>query len=151
MAGGFTIKKDKIDIFRNYLIDNFNKMNINTSNLKNIYLDALIAPSAVNENFYDQIEELSPFGPGNSEPKFMIENLSLLNSSIIGDNHIKSLLKGDDGSVIRSFAWNAINGPLEAILDKKNKKKINIVGKIKKNEWMGKKNIEFIIEDASPI
>ena len=61
------------------------------------------------------------------------------------------LLKGDDGSVIRSFAWNAINGPLEAILDKKNKKKINIVGKIKKNEWMGKKNIEFIIEDASPI
>ena len=59
------------------------------------------------------------------------------------------MLRGDDGSIIKSFAWNAKNSPLESILDKKNKKKINIAGRMKKNEWMGKKDIEFIIEDAS--
>ena len=149
MAGGFVIDQNKIEIFREYLIKNYNKMKINTSELTNIYLDTIIAPSAINENFYDEIEKLSPFGPGNSEPKFMIENLQLISSNIIKNSHIKSLLRGDDGSIIKSFAWNAKNSPLESILDKKNKKKINIAGRMKKNEWMGKKDIEFIIEDAS--
>ena len=30
-----------------------------------------------------------------------------------------------------------------------NKKKINIVGKMRLNEWRGKKNVEFLIEDVS--
>ena len=32
---------------------------------------------------------------------------------------------------------------------KKYKKKFNIAGKMNLNEWKGKKNIEFIIEDIS--
>ena len=31
--------------------------------------------------------------------------------------------------------------------DKKNSKLINIAGKMRLNEWQGKKNVEFIIED----
>tara|TARA_B100000579_G_scaffold430496_1_gene444001 strand:+ start:3454 stop:5202 length:1749 start_codon:yes stop_codon:yes gene_type:complete len=149
MAGGFVIDQKNIDAFRDFLIKSYIKMNIDTSELSNIYLDTVIAPSAINESFYEEIEKLSPFGPGNSEPKFMIENLSLISSYVVKDNHIKSVLKGNDGSVIKSFAWNAKNSPLESVLNKKNKKKINIAGKMKKNEWMGKKNIEFIIEDVS--
>ena len=149
MAGGFVIEENKIELFRDFLIKNYNKMKINTSELSNIYLDTIIAPSAINENFYNEIEKLSPFGPGNSEPKFMVENLSLVSSYVVKNNHIKSILRGNDGSIIKSFAWNAMNSPLESILNKKNKRKINIAGKMKKNEWMGKKDIEFIIEDAS--
>ena len=37
----------------------------------------------------------------------------------------------------------------EDFLNKKNKKKINIAGKIKLNEWLGKRNVEFEIEDIS--
>ena len=39
--------------------------------------------------------------------------------------------------------------PLEKQLSKKNKKKINIGGKMRLNEWRGKKKVEFIIEDIS--
>ena len=79
----------------------------------------------------------------------MIENLKVMNSRIIAKNHIKSTLLGKDGSVIKSFAWNAVNTPLESALQKKNKKLINITGKIQLNEWKGKKNIEFVIQDLS--
>ena len=37
----------------------------------------------------------------------------------------------------------------EPFLNKKNKKKINIAGKMRLNEWKGKRNIEFMIEDIS--
>ena len=61
--------------------------------------------------------------------------------------HIKSLLGGKDGSVIKCLAWNANNTPLGFVLNKKNKKIFDAAGKMKLNEWRGKKSIEFIIED----
>ena len=149
MAGGFVIKKNNISLFRNFLIDNYEKSQLNSSSIRNLYLDSLIAPSAINEEFYHEICKLAPFGAGNIEPKFAIKNLKVINSNFVADKHIKSVLHGEDGSVIKSIAFNAKNGPLEPFLDQKNKKKFNIAGKITLNSWRGKQNIEFIIEDLS--
>ena len=149
MAGGFVIKKENINIFRDFLIKNYEKSNQINSNIKNLYLDALIAPSALNEDFYFKIHKLAPFGSGNNEPKFVIENLKVINSNLVADKHIKSILHGEDGSIIKSMAFNAKDSPLENFLNKNNKKKFNIAGKITLNSWKGKQNIEFIIEDLS--
>jgi len=149
MAGGFVIKEENVDKFRNFLVQNFEKNNINPADLKNMYLDSMIAPSAVNENFFNEINCLGPFGSGNNEPKFMIENLKVIRSDIISNNHIRSILEGKDGSIIKSFAWNAVNGPLEKTLCERKNSKFNVAGKMKLNEWNGKKNIEFIIEDIT--
>ena len=62
MAGGFTIKKNNIDLFANFLTKNFEKVAINDFKNSNFYLDAIIAPSALNENFYEDINYLAPFG-----------------------------------------------------------------------------------------
>ena len=112
-------------------------------------MDSIIAPSAINERFYEDINCLSPFGAGNNEPKFVIEDLKVVSSNLVGDRHIKSVLYGKDGSIVKSVAFNAKNSPLESYLNKNNKKTFNVAGKINLNEWKGKKNIEFIIEDIS--
>ena len=149
MAGGFLIKKEKIQLFRELLIKNYEKLNFDSSQNLNIYLDSLIAPSALNEKFFEEINYLGPFGSGNSEPKFVIENIKVISSNIVGNNHIKSILIGKDGSKFKGFAWNAKNSPMEPLLNSKNKKTINIAGKMRSNEWKGKRNIEFMIEDIS--
>ena len=120
MAGGFVIKKEKIQLFRELLIKNYEKMNIDSSQNLNIYLDSVIAPSALNEKFYEEISCLGPFGSGNSEPKFVIENLQVITSNMIVDRHIRSILRGKDGSVIKSVAFNAKDSSLEPFLHKKN-------------------------------
>ena len=149
MAGGFTLKKGNISVFRDFLIKNFEKNDINPSSRKNLYLDAVIAPSAINEQFFDEINCLGPFGSGNSEPKFAIENIKVISSNIVGNNHIKSILVGKDGFVFKGFVWNGKNTPLEPFLNVKNKKKFNIAGKIRLNQWRGEKKAEFMIEDIS--
>ena len=149
MAGGFTIKKDKIPLFREFLIKNYLKLMSNLSKSSNLYLDSIISPTALNENFYDDINSLAPFGSGNNEPKFVLENIKVIRSNWAADKHIKSLMSGLDGSVFKSIAFNAKDTPLEPYLNEKNKKKINIAGKIKLNEWLGKRNVEFEIEDIS--
>ena len=114
-----------------------------------IFYDSIISPSALNENFYYEINSLSPFGSGNPEPRFVIENLEILKSSIVGEKHIKSVLGGGDGSTVKSVTFNAVSTNLQSYLLANNRKKINIFGKLSLNEWKGKKNVEFIIDDIS--
>ena len=71
-------------------------------------------------------------------------------TDIVGNTHIKSVLRGKDGTVFKSFIWNGKNTPLEPFfLDKKKNQLINIAGKMRLNEWKGKRDVEFIIEDIS--
>ena len=149
MAGGFSIEENKIEEFKNFINNKFSKIEKNLEKNNVLLFDSKISPSALNENFFSEINSLSPFGSGNPEPRFVIENLKLLKSSIVGDRHIKALLSAPDGSVIKSVTFNAVKTDLETYLLLKNQKKINIVGKLSLNEWKGQKNVEFIIDDIS--
>ena len=78
-----------------------------------------------------------------------MEDLKPLNSKIVGENHIKSVLIGPEGTCIKTIAFNAVNNELGAYLLQKNNKKFNVAGKLSLNEWRGEKNVEFIIDDIS--
>ena len=149
MAGGFSIKIKNIEKFKIFVFKKYRSINENLKSDKPLLLDSVIAPSAVNLDFYKKVELLSPFGSGNPEPKFIIENLKTINGKIVGEKHIKSILLGEDGSIIKSIAFNATDKDLGSYLLKKNNKSFNIAGKLSLNEWKGQSNVEFIIDDIS--
>ena len=149
MAGGFSIKIKNIEKFKSFVFKKYRSINENLKSDKPLLLDSVIAPSAVNLDFYKKVELLSPFGSGNPEPKFIIENLKTINGKIVGEKHIKSVLLGEDGSIIKSIAFNATDKDLGSYLLKKNNKSFNIAGKLSLNEWKGQSNVEFIIDDIS--
>ena len=151
MAGGFSIEIDKIDNFKKFIFKKFQNLNLDINEEKKIFIDSIIAPGAVNLEFFNKVNNLSPFGPGNSEPRFSIENLKTLNSEIVGGSHVKSILIGKDGNTIKTIAFNASQSNLGAYLLTKNNTTFNIVGKLSLNQWKGKKNVEFIIDDISVI
>ncbi len=149
MAGGFSIEENKIQEFKDFITKKFSKIQKTLTKTNTLFFDSKISPSALNEDFFSEINSLSPFGSGNPEPRFVIEDLELLKSSIVGEKHIKSLLIAKDGSVVKSIAFNARKTDLETYLLSKKRKKINIFGKLSLNEWKGQKNVEFIIDDIS--
>jgi single-stranded-DNA-specific exonuclease len=151
MAGGFSIKVENIERFRNFVFRKFKNINEDLSSEKPLLLDSIISPSAVNIDFYNKVALLSPFGSGNPEPKFIIENVKTINGKIVGEKHIKSVLIGKDGTTIKSIAFNAVDNDLGGYLIKKNNKTFNIAGKLSLNEWKGQSNVEFIIDDISVI
>ena len=151
MAAGFTLDTDNISEFKNFLIRKFKSININLESKKNIFYDTEISPSAINIDFYDKINVLSPFGSGNPEPKFVIKNVRPVNSKIVGEKHIKSVFEGSDSSVFKTITFNCVDNELGSYLLKKNIKNFNILGKLSLNEWRGQKNVEFIIDDISVI
>ena len=149
MAGGFSIKIENIEKFKDFVFRKFKNINEDLTSEKPLFLDCVISPSALNLEFYDRVNILAPFGSGNPEPKFIIESLKTVNGKIVGEKHIKSVLIGMDGSIIKTIAFNALDNDLGAYLLKKNNKPFNIAGKLSLNEWKGQSNVEFIIDDIS--
>ena len=149
MAGGFSINVSNIDKFKDFIFRKFRNINEDLTSEKPLFLDSVISPSALNFDFYSKVNTLAPFGSGNPEPKFMIENLKTINGKIVGEKHIKSVLIGADGTPIKTIAFNAVESDLGAYLLKKNNKYFSIAGKLSLNEWKGQSNVEFIIDDIS--
>ena len=149
MAGGFSIKLNNIEKFKNFVFKKFRSINKDLISEKPLMLDSIISPSAINLEFYNKVALLSPFGSGNPEPRFIVEDLKTINGKVVGEKHIKSVLIGKDGSLVKSIAFNAIENDLGAYLLKKNNKTFNIAGKLSLNEWRGQSNVEFIIDDIS--
>ena len=149
MAGGFSINISNIEKFKKFIFRKFQNINEDLAKQKPLLLDSKIAPSAINLEFYDKVNILSPFGSGNPEPKFIVENLKPVNSKIVGEKHIKSVLISEEGTSIKTIAFNATESELGAYLLQKNNNTFNIAGKLSLNEWRGQKNVEFIIDDIS--
>ena len=149
MAAGFSIDVNKIDIFKEFIFTRFEKLIKQTDLKKNLYLDSVISTTALNYEFFSKVNLLAPFGSGNPEPKFMIENLRSVNNKIIKEKHIKSILIGEEGSTIKTIAFNCLDSEIGAHLLKKDKNLFNIAGKLSLNEWKGQSNVEFIIDDIS--
>ena len=67
------------------------------------------------------------------------------------DKMTESLYDSHIGDSFKAIAFNCIDSEIENYLSTSYKKRINIIGKLSLNEWQGKHNIEFIIEDISVI
>ncbi len=151
MAAGFSIDINNLKAFKKFIISKFKLSKVNLSNSLNIFLDSELSPAALNLDFYEKINNLAPFGSGNPEPKFFLENMKVINSKVLNDSHIKSTLIGRDGTAIKTIAFNAFGSELSQYLNTKNKNSFNIAGKLSLNVWQGKRNVEFIIDDISVI
>ncbi len=149
MAAGFSIEINKIDKFKEFIFNKFRKAKKKTDFKRSLYLDSIISTTALNYEFYNKVNSLAPFGSGNPEPKFMIENVRSINNKIINEKHIKSILIGKEGSTIKTIAFNCLESEIGAHLLKKDKNLFNIAGKLSLNEWKGQSNVEFIIDDIS--
>ena len=149
MAGGFSIEESKIKEFKEFIINKFRTKIDKIYDKKDLYLDSTISSSALNFNFYEKIEKLSPFGSGNPEPKFILENLKVIKSLVVGESHVKSILTSKDGSTIKTMSFNSYDTDLGQFLLNNKTNTFNIAGKMTLNEWKGEKNVEFIIDDIS--
>ena len=71
MAGGFSIQKNNIQKFKNYLSDKYLK---ETGDITKKF-DCILKILNLDNDLYDNIMKLAPFGPGNPKPKFLFRRL----------------------------------------------------------------------------
>ena len=148
MAGGFSLKSDKLQIFKSELTKLFLKLKKNKDN-NIIEIDSYLESSAINDELIEKLNHLEPYGSGNREPIFGFEKFKVSKVIETNNNHVKVVLnKGN--FYIDAISFNSKNKDLGNYL-MNFKKEFNLVAKVKLNEWNGKSKIELIIDDIQLI
>ena len=144
MAAGFTLNKANFKDFKNYILEDF--LRSNTVNTNTFSFESEISSLAFNQDLYDDIKKIEPFGTGNSVPTFLLRDLRIIKPTILNNKHISTILKSKTGFSIKSISFNVINTKIgEYLMNYKNS--INVIGQINENIWNNKKALQLTIRD----
>jgi single-stranded-DNA-specific exonuclease len=141
LAAGVSLKQTELVNFKNYINSQFNKKKDLT---KNSYL-SILSFNSINRQFFESIEKLGPFGNENSQPIFLIKDIKFTKQKIIKDKFIKCFIK-KGVKLIKSISFNHLKSKISyQILNYK--KNLDVLVKVKINNWNNKNNIELEIID----
>ena len=149
MAAGFSIEENKIDELKNFLISKFKSSKPNFVQNNFIEIDSILSANAVNEKTYEVVSKLGPFGSGNSEPKFIVEDLSMIKINFENDFLLKALFKNSSGLYLHGVCFKNNKEKVIDYLKNFKNHKFHLAGKLSCNDWNKQRVIEFIIEDVS--
>ena len=145
MAGGCTLKKEKLNEFKNFLNVYYNSKIDYSKNLK-FYTSEQDISSLLTFAKYE-MQFLEPLGNNNISPFFLLKNIKIIKFKIIKNLHLHLIIKSKSYKSCVCFAFNAIGTKLGDLL-MNNKKEIDLIVQI--NNKIIQKNSDFnlIIKDA---
>ena len=139
-AAGVTLPTDKIDIFRRIVNDFYKSLKLKNQLEKllpkvDIQLEDF---SPISLQLFEKISQLEPFGKGNEEPTFEIENVRVVSRQEMGEQkqHLKLILT-DGEYEIKMLKFNAPKEFFAEIGEE-----VDVIFSIGLNEWQGQKNVE---------
>jgi len=144
MAAGFSMQKDKLKDFEDFILEDFAIKN-KKIDLYNTY-DAEISPNAINNNFTNEINKLGPFGNGNPIPIFLIKNMKVMKVTTVGNKHVNVIFKSGASKAIKSICFSSLNTKIGKYL-LSYKKNLHVIAQIHENNWNNNKVLQLNIKD----
>lgn len=136
-AGGLTVKMENLDA----LIIRFNAycdQCITDENMvKSMKVDTKIYDTERNNHTLLQIDKLAPFGEGNKEPIFLLENVHIDKIEKVGTRwkcHLKIHARFGKQKIVSMFRWKG--DEVEAFISR-HKEPVSLIGKIRKDTFNG--------------
>lgn len=148
MAAGLTVRVEDIGRLRDFLNARMAGEQAEAEAIDLVEIDALIDPSSATRALFEDFERLAPFGPANPEPLFALNGVQARDPVAMNGGHVRCRLVGADGASVRAIAWRCADLPLgKALLAGQGG--LNVVGRLKADDWNGRRGVQFEIEDAA--
>ncbi|WP_229713144.1 single-stranded-DNA-specific exonuclease RecJ [Macrococcus hajekii] len=138
MAAGLTMPLENIEVLEQHLNDSIES----EEELQPIIeLDAEVDFEQVTTESIRQLDKLRPFGSGNPQPLFRLNQLDITQNKAIGQQgaHMKMVLNGR----LTALKWSA--GQL--VHDYPEETVVDVCGKFQLNEWNGHVTPQLLLED----
>ena len=151
-AAGFTLNADKEQEFCNFLEESVKKQLDGRVLSPEICVDAELDASGANMKLVEKLADLEPFGQCNPEPTLVLHGAVLKYASVMGNgSHIHGVVTTSNGTQLKFVGFNLVDGPIGHFLldDANTNTKIMMLGKLKQNEYNGRTNAQFVLEDMT--
>ena len=151
MAAGFTVARDQDAAFRHFLSERIAAHAGDDGIVAELGVDGCLQPGGANVEFIESLEHLAPFGAGNARPRFVFPAARVLKADIVGRDHVRCFIGGEDGGRIKGIAFRAADQPLGQALLSSGGLPLHIAGHLERDSWRGRDEAQMIIEDAAKI
>ena len=142
LAAGLTLETKNIPAFKEKFEETIEKMKPDDF-VRNIDIDFEVEKKDMTFEKVSEVEALAPFGQKNKRPVFVYKNLKVVSISTLKDNkHLKFRLQ-EGGFQVDAIFFKAGDRRDEVTLADK----IDVVLTMAVNEFMGYKNIQFLLVD----
>jgi single-stranded-DNA-specific exonuclease len=150
MACGVTIAEDRLDAFADFLEERLSERVTAAMGDRALLFDAVVAPGGVNPDLVNAMEEGGPYGMGWPAPRIAAGPVSIIKADIVGTNHVRAIVAGDDGRSLKAVAFRAAETELgQALLSAPRHRKLWLAGRAKIDDWGSRPAAELHIDDAA--
>lgn len=148
MAAGLTMDGARVSELTAFLNERLASERIEAVAQDALEIDALIDPAAATRDLFESFERLAPFGPANPEPSFALSGVQAREPVAMNGGHVRCRLVGPDGASVKAIAWRCADLPTgQGLLSGQGG--LSVVGRLKADDWNGRKGVQFEIEDVA--
>ncbi len=148
MAAGFSLKRNKMDEFKDYLTQTI-KTNILAQQSNSLLADGVLNLNGVTLNLVQSLEMLAPFGEGNPEPLFILKDVHITYTNLLKNGHISLGLSNRNEYKMTAIAFRAADTEMgKAFLTTHGDEFFDLMVTLKKDTWKGKTKIQIQVLDA---
>jgi single-stranded-DNA-specific exonuclease len=150
MAAGLTVAADRIDALADFLDERLSSDVARAQGERALLLDAVIAPGGMTPALVEALEAGGPYGMGWPAPRVAAGPVRVIKADIVGTNHVRAIMGGDDGRSFKAVAFRAAETELgQTILAAPRDRKLWIAGRAKIDDWGSRPAAELHIDDAA--
>jgi single-stranded-DNA-specific exonuclease len=151
MAAGFTVAADRQDAFREFLAGRIVAQTGDGGPVAELGLDGILQPRGATVELAGVLQKLAPFGAGNREPRFAISAARIAKADVVGSDHVRCILTGEDGGRLKAIAFRCADRPLGQLVLQSAGLPVHIAGQIRVDRWQGRESVQMIIDDAATV
>ncbi|MEO6718174.1 MAG: single-stranded-DNA-specific exonuclease RecJ [Novosphingobium sp.] len=150
MAAGLTIAPGKAEALADWLDARLGAAVTAASASQSLKLDLALAPGGLTPELVMLMESAGPFGNGWPGPKICVGPVRLVKADIVGADHLRLIVRGDDGASFKAIAFRAANSDMgQALLHGAQGRKLWLAGRPKIDDWSSRASAELHLEDAA--
>lgn len=150
MAAGLTIEEGCLGAFADWLDERLGRAVSAAMASQITLLDLAVAPRGLAPGLVEVLESAGPYGMGWPAPRVAVGPLRLVKADIVGKDHVRLIVRGDDGGSFKAVAFRAAETAMgQALLHGAQGRKFWLAGRAKIDDWGSRPAAELHIEDAA--
>ena len=150
MAAGLTIASGQTEALADWLDAKLGTAVSAAAASQSLKLDLALAPRGLTPDLVTLLESAGPFGNGWPGPKVCVGPVRLVKADIVGNDHLRLIVRGDDGGSFKAIAFRAAHSDMgQALLHGAGGRKLWLAGRAKIDDWSRRVSAELHLEDAA--
>lgn len=150
MAAGLTVARTALPELIHFLDARIAPQLGEAPAVRELGIDAALAPAAATQELVDMIERAGPFGAGNALPRFALTGVRVSYAQPVGEGHVRCTLVGAQRGRVEAIAFRAGQTALGPALLDSARPVLHVAGALRIDRFGGRESVRLQIDDAAP-